>query len=68
VSKLSAKGWKSLVARDKDKIKSHRHDIHALASETGLEIGEFRASAPSRASLAARPAVKRRQGRAQASH
>jgi RNA polymerase primary sigma factor len=42
VSKLSAKGWKSLVARDKDKIKSHRHDIHALASETGLEIGEFR--------------------------
>ena len=42
VSKLSAKGWKSLVAKDKDKIKSHRHDIHALAGETGLEIGEFR--------------------------
>ena len=42
VSKLSAKGWKSLVARDKERIKSHRHDIHALASETGLEIGEFR--------------------------
>ena len=42
VSKLSAKGWKSLVARDKEQIKSHRHDIHALASETGLEIGEFR--------------------------
>ena len=31
VSKLSAKGWKSLVAKDKDKIKLHRHDIHALA-------------------------------------
>jgi RNA polymerase primary sigma factor len=42
VSKLSAKGWKSFVARDKDKIKSHRDEIHALAGETGLEIGEFR--------------------------
>jgi Sigma-70, non-essential region len=26
VSKLSAKGWKSLVARDKDKVKQHRHE------------------------------------------
>jgi RNA polymerase primary sigma factor len=42
VSKLSAKGWKSLVAKDKDQIKAHRHEIHALAGETGLEIGEFR--------------------------
>ena len=42
VSKLTAKGWKSLVAIDKDQIKSHRHDIQKLASETGLEIGEFR--------------------------
>jgi RNA polymerase primary sigma factor len=42
VSKLSAKGWKSLVAKDKDKIKSHRHEIHVLAGETGLEIAEFR--------------------------
>src|SRR6267142_1739134 len=42
VSKLSEKGWKSLVAKDKDKIKQHRHEIHALAGETGLEIGEFR--------------------------
>ena len=42
VSKLSAKGWKSIVAKDKDRIKSYRHDIHALASEIGLEIGEFR--------------------------
>jgi RNA polymerase primary sigma factor len=42
VSKLTAKGWKSLVANDKDQIKLHRHDIHALASETGLEIGELR--------------------------
>ena len=42
VSKLSAKGWKSLVARDKEKVKQHRHEIQALAGETGLEIGEFR--------------------------
>ena len=42
VSKLSAKSWKSLVAKDKEQIKLHRRDIHALAGETGLEIGEFR--------------------------
>ena len=42
VSKLSAKGWKNLVAKDKDKIKEMRGHIHALAGETGLEIGEFR--------------------------
>src|SRR5450830_754371 len=42
VSKYSAKGWKSFVAKDKDKIKEHRHQIYALAGETGLEIGEFR--------------------------
>jgi RNA polymerase primary sigma factor len=41
-SKLSAKGWKHFVARDKDKIKQYRHDIQVLAGETGLEIGEFR--------------------------
>ena len=42
VSKLSGIGWKSFVAKDKDTIKQHRHEIHALAGETGLEIGEFR--------------------------
>jgi len=41
-SKLSAKGWKNLIARDKEKVKAIRGEIHALASETGLEIGEFR--------------------------
>ncbi len=41
-SKLSAKGWKHFVAKDKDKIKQYRHDIQVLAGETGLEIGEFR--------------------------
>jgi len=42
VSKLSARGWRNLVARDKDRIRQHRHDIQTLAGETGLEIGEFR--------------------------
>jgi RNA polymerase primary sigma factor len=42
VSKLSEKGWKNFVARDKDRIRELRTSIHALASETGLEIGEFR--------------------------
>jgi RNA polymerase primary sigma factor len=42
VSKLSAHGWKGLVANEQEKIKLHRHEIHTLAGETGLEIGEFR--------------------------
>src|SRR2546429_2744221 len=42
VSKASAKGWKSLVARDKEEVKQHRHEIQVLAGETELEIGEFR--------------------------
>jgi RNA polymerase primary sigma factor len=42
VSKLSAKGWKSLIARDKDRVKQLRQEIQTLAGETGLEIGEFR--------------------------
>jgi RNA polymerase primary sigma factor len=41
-SRLSAKGWKSFVARDKEKIRQYRHDIQVLAGETGLEIDEFR--------------------------
>jgi RNA polymerase primary sigma factor len=42
VSKLSANGWKNFIARDKDRIKELRTQIHILATETGLEIGEFR--------------------------
>ena len=42
VSKLSSKGWKSFVANEKERIKEIRAAIHALASETGLEISEFR--------------------------
>jgi RNA polymerase primary sigma factor len=42
VSRLSTKGWKNFVTRDKDSIKELRTQVHSLASETGLEIGEFR--------------------------
>ncbi len=42
VSKLHANGWKHFVAHDKANIKELRTQIHALASGTGLEIGEFR--------------------------
>jgi RNA polymerase primary sigma factor len=42
VSKLSAKGWKNLIANEKDKVREIRSHIHALAGETGLEIQEFR--------------------------
>jgi RNA polymerase primary sigma factor len=42
VSKLHANGWKNFVACENDSIKELRSQIHALASETGLEIGEFR--------------------------
>ena len=42
VSKLSAKGWKSLVAKEKDRIKEIRGMVHDLAAQTGVEIAEFR--------------------------
>ncbi len=42
VSKLSAKGWKNLVAKDKDRIKQIRSMVHELAGQTGVEIAEFR--------------------------
>src|SRR4029078_1524280 len=32
----------NLAAKEKDKVKEIRSQIHALAGETGLEIGEFR--------------------------
>src|ERR1700692_217792 len=42
VSTLSTRGWKNLVARDMDRIKDLRSQIHALAEQTGLEIQEYR--------------------------
>jgi RNA polymerase primary sigma factor len=42
ISKLSAKGWKSFVAKDKDRIKEIRSLVHELAGQTGVGIDEFR--------------------------
>ena len=42
VSKLSAKGWKNFVAREKDRIKEIRSLVHDLAAQTGVDIAEFR--------------------------
>jgi len=42
VSKLGTRGWKEFVAKEKDMIREIRQEIHTLASETGLEIPEFR--------------------------
>ncbi|HEY4922906.1 MAG TPA: RNA polymerase sigma factor RpoD [Roseiarcus sp.] len=42
VSKLGTRGWKDFIAKDKNQIKDLRSDIQALATETGLEIQEFR--------------------------
>ena len=41
-SKFTGKGWKAFIANDKDAIKDLRGEIHGLATETGLEIQEFR--------------------------
>src|SRR4028119_237386 len=42
VSKLGGRGWREFVANGKDQIHTLRENIHNLASETGLEILEFR--------------------------
>ncbi|MFD1704059.1 RNA polymerase sigma factor RpoD [Methylopila henanensis] len=42
VAMLGTKGWKGFVAAEKDLVKDIRGDIHNLATETGLEIQEFR--------------------------
>jgi RNA polymerase primary sigma factor len=42
VSKLGTRGWKDFVAKDKASIKETRSEIQSLATETGLEIQEFR--------------------------
>jgi RNA polymerase primary sigma factor len=42
VSKLPTRGWKSLIAQETEQINDIRSEINALASETGMEIGEIR--------------------------
>lgn len=42
VSRLSAKGWKEFASTEKNEIKIIRDEITSLASEAGVDIGEFR--------------------------
>jgi RNA polymerase primary sigma factor len=42
VSRLTGKGWKELVQKERSQIKELRDEIYNLADEAGLEINEFR--------------------------
>ena len=42
ISNLSARGWKEFVAKEKLRVKELRANIQELATETGLDIAEFR--------------------------
>jgi len=42
VGRLKKKGWEQFVKNERDGIKDIRTEISSLATETGLEIGEFR--------------------------
>jgi len=42
VANLSSRGWKEFVNREKERVREIRQDIQTLATETGLEITEFR--------------------------
>jgi len=42
VANLGSRGWKDFVRSDSDMIKDLRQEIQTLATETGLEIIEFR--------------------------
>ncbi len=42
VAKINKRTWGKFVAQEAEIVEDIRREIHALASETGLEIGEFR--------------------------
>jgi RNA polymerase primary sigma factor len=42
ISGLKSKGWKVWVERERKRIEEMRKEIQNLATETGLDIGEFR--------------------------
>ena len=42
VGRLSKHGWKEFISKEKATIKELRNEIHSLASDTGLQIPEFR--------------------------
>ena len=42
VGRLTGKGWKSFMQKNRDEVKDIRSEIQELANETGLNISEFR--------------------------
>jgi RNA polymerase primary sigma factor len=42
VASLKGKGWLKFVEKERDRIEEIRSEIHSLATETGLDIAEFR--------------------------
>ncbi len=42
IARLKSRGWNEFVQTEKERIKELRSEIQELASETGLEIAEFR--------------------------
>ncbi|MDH3741689.1 MAG: RNA polymerase sigma factor RpoD, partial [Hyphomicrobiales bacterium] len=42
VGRLAKHGWKDFISKEKATIKDLRNEIHGLASDTGLQIPEFR--------------------------
>jgi len=42
VAGLKGRGWQKFVDRERDKVEDIREQIRLLASETGLDIGDFR--------------------------
>ena len=42
VSRLKGKGWAGFTKDERDQVKDLRQEIQTLASETGLDIAEYR--------------------------
>ncbi|MGF1619211.1 MAG: RNA polymerase sigma factor RpoD [Rhodomicrobiaceae bacterium] len=42
VGGLKSRGWKGFIENDRDRVEDIRKEIQGLASETGLEISEYR--------------------------
>ncbi|MGB2293964.1 MAG: RNA polymerase sigma factor RpoD, partial [Parvibaculales bacterium] len=42
VGRLTGKGWKTFIQKNRDEVKDIRSEIQELANETGLNISEFR--------------------------
>ena len=42
VGRLTGKGWKDFIAKNRDEVKAIRTEIQELTNETGLDISEYR--------------------------